>query len=136
MDDVPAAPPTGPSGRAPVRPGARRRRQVWWIWPVLVPLLAIPAFIAAILVSGLVSGLLPSPDFCGQPFGPTCQQEDAQISAIRLAACGGAALALALWLAAFLPPARRGPLSQRVLLVLTGHTAMLSAALIVLRVGL
>jgi hypothetical protein len=95
MDDDPAAPLTGPSGRAPVQPGstsgggAIRRRQAWRTWPVIVPLLGIPAFIAATFVSSLV----PSPpDFCGQPLGPTCQQADAQIIAMRMAA--GATLAL------------------------------------------
>lgn len=140
MDDDPAAPLTGPSGRAPVQPGSTpggdarpRRREAWWTWPVLVPLLWIPA----IIIASLVLGLLPSPpDICGQPHGLTCQQTDAQISAIQLAACGSLALALALWLAVFLPPARRRPLYWRALLVLAADSALLCAALLVLRVGL
>ena len=92
----------------------------------------IPAFILAVLASSL----LPSPpDMCGQPLGPTCLHADAQVSAIRLAGCGSLVLALVLWLAAFLPRVRRGPLSWRALLVLTGESALQCSALLVLRVG-
>lgn len=109
------------------------RRARWWTWPVLVPLLGIPALIIAVLVSSLIR---TPPDFCGLPHGITCQQADAQINAARLAAYGSQAFALAIWLVAFLPRAPRGLRSWRAVFVLAGNSAMLCGALLALRVRL
>jgi len=138
MNDDPAAPPTGLSGPALMQPGRasggrKSQRQARSTWPVLVPLLGIPAFIIAAFVT---SSIQSPPDFCGLPHGPTCQHVDAQISAIRLTAWCSLALALVLWLAAFALSGRRVRHGGQALLVLAGNAALLCAFLLWLRVGL